>query len=93
MFETRKGLEPINDILQERAELLARRRAAYLTTGEIQRLYCVKPTTIIQWARRGHLPVAGYANGRQKLFRKNDIIGILLQRMPEKLKKKEAQDR
>jgi hypothetical protein len=79
-------LSELDHIQQERLTALASRRAALLTTAEVEALYGVRQGTLIQWARRGHLPVAGYAGKRQKLFRKAHVIGILLQRMPDKLK-------
>lgn len=77
--------DDLDHIQQERLAALAQRRAALLSAAEIEALYGVRQGTIIQWARRGHLTVAGYAGKRQKLFRKGHVLALILQRMPDKL--------
>jgi hypothetical protein len=81
-----EALSELDHIQQERLASLASRRASLLTTAEIWALYGVRPGTIIQWCRRGHLQAVGFAGKRQRLFRKSHVLGILLQRMPEKLR-------
>ncbi|MHC1753136.1 hypothetical protein [Humidesulfovibrio sp.] len=61
-------------------ELLQRENQPFLTTDEVSSIAAIKPATLSQWVKRGHVLLRGSSRpgtGRQMLFSFGDLIEIL----------------